>query len=93
MDIVPNYNIYLCMTYCAIVGNYVLMMHVTDGMDQTEIDRNSTNLRIHDPFAMKTVGNETFPHIWWCNLIPRQDRPNKVYIFLKLGAICIYFEQ
>ncbi len=34
------------------------------------------HLRIHDPFAMKTVGHEAFPHIWCCNLILRQDRPN-----------------
>ncbi len=50
-------------------------------------------LRIHDPFTIKTVGNETFPHIWCFNLIPRQDGPNKVYIFLKLRAFCKSFEQ
>ena len=44
----------------------------------------NVGLRIHDPLAMKTVENEKFPHIWCCNLVPRQDRPNKVYIFLKL---------
>ena len=35
--------------------------------------------------------NETFDHFRCSTLIPRQDRPHKVYIFLKLGAICIHY--
>ncbi len=41
----------------------------------------SIRLRIHDPFVMKTARNETFLHVWCCNLIPRLHRPYKVYIF------------
>ncbi len=50
---------------------------------------NLVQLRIHDTLPPKITANETFAHFWHSTLIPRQDRPHKVYIFLKLGAFCM----
>ena len=36
---------------------------------------------------------ETFGHFRNSTLMPRQDRPHKVYIFLKLTALCMDFQQ
>ena len=47
-----------------------------------------STLRTHDTFTMKTTANETFVHFLYWNLITLLDRPNKVYIFLKLRAFC-----
>ncbi len=51
------------------------------------------SLRIHDPFSQKTTWNVTFMPFLWCHFISNQDRPNKVYISLKLRASCIHFKN
>ena len=50
-------------------------------------------LRIHDPFSQKTPWNVTFMPFLWCHFISNQDRPNKVYISLKLRTSCIHFKN
>ncbi len=37
--------------------------------------------------------NKTFDHFQCFSLIPRQDRPHKVYISLKLRAFAMYSQQ
>ncbi len=37
--------------------------------------------------------NATFDHFRCSTLTPRQDRPHKVYIFLKLRAFCMHSQQ
>ncbi len=51
------------------------------------------NLGIHDTFTLKITINETFDHFQCSTLIPRQDRPHKVYISLKLRAFGMYSQQ
>ncbi len=50
-------------------------------------------LRIHDTLVSKTTANLTFVPFLCCHLINTQDRPHKVYIFLKLRAFYTYFKK
>ncbi len=50
-------------------------------------------LRMHDTFTLKMTMNKTFDHFQCSTLIPKQDRPHKVYISLKLRAFWMHSQQ
>ena len=50
-------------------------------------------LRIEDTFSPETIKTETFVHVLCNHSSPFEDRPYKVYIFLKLRRFCNNFQK
>ncbi len=61
--------------------------------NEKSLNYHSKWLRIHYTFTLKITMNETFDYFQCSTLIPRQDRPHKVYISLKLRAFWMYSQQ
>ncbi len=53
----------------------------------------SNSLRGQDTFGTRIYKKETFVWFMYCHLLDITDRPNKVYIFIKLRGSCFQFQQ
>ncbi len=74
--------------YCNSVHIFCIFLHVNCN-SIAEAD----DLRIEDTFGLKTTENRMSLQFLYYRFITSLDRPNKVYIFLKLRATCIHFKR